>query len=126
MNSQGKLRESSSNDIKGLLNFYEAAQLRTKEDTILEQNLGFVITNLKQFVLAWPHDSLLAKQVKHALEQSLHKGCQRTEARYYISFYEEETSKNEILLKFAKLNHKLLQMLYKKELYHLIRYNNFI
>ena len=119
MDTNGKLKEYLSSDMKGLLSLYEAAQLRTKEDIILEDALAFATTNLKRATL--PVSSSLGKQVKRALEQSLCKGHQRTEARYYMYAYEEDDSKNEILLKLAKLDFKLLQMLHKQELSELSR-----
>jgi hypothetical protein len=120
MDASGKLKESLIGDTNGLLSLYEAAQLRTKEDIILEDALAFVTASLKQAAL--PLSSSLGKQVKRALEQSLWKGHQRTEARYYISAYEEDNSKNGTLLKMAKLDYKLLQMLHRKELCELMRY----
>jgi hypothetical protein len=120
MDANGKLKESLCSDTKGLLSLYEAAQLRTKEDVILEDALAYATANLKQAAL--PLSSSLGKQVKRALEQSLWKGHQRTEARYFLSVYEEDNSRNETVLKLAKLDHKLLQMLHKKELCELLRY----
>ncbi|XP_020551674.1 gamma-cadinene synthase-like [Sesamum indicum] len=52
------------------------------------------------------------------------KGVPRLEARHYISFYERNESKNEILLKLAKLDFNYLQNIYKKELHDLSRWWN--
>lgn len=52
----------------------------------------------------------------HALKQPLHKGILRIEAKHFIYFYEDSPSRNDALLKFAKLDYNLVQMLYKQEL----------
>ncbi|KAL0293610.1 UNVERIFIED_CONTAM: Gamma-cadinene synthase [Sesamum calycinum] len=62
--------------------------------------------------------------VKRALEQPVHRGVPRLEARHYISFYERNEPKNDILLKLAKLDFNYLQNLYKKELHDLSRWWN--
>ncbi|KAG5625888.1 hypothetical protein H5410_011106 [Solanum commersonii] len=78
-----------------------------KED-ILEEALAFSTSYLE---CAAPYlKSPLSKQVTHALEQSLHKSIPRVETRYFISIYEEEECKNDVLLRFAKLDFNLLQI----------------
>ncbi|KAG6395262.1 hypothetical protein SASPL_145903 [Salvia splendens] len=68
--------------------------------------------------------SPLKKQVEHALVQPLHLGIPRVEARIYIEVYEEEENKNETLIKFAKLDFNLLQMLHKEELQQVSRWDD--
>ncbi|KAL0459203.1 UNVERIFIED_CONTAM: Gamma-cadinene synthase [Sesamum latifolium] len=65
--------------------------------------------------------SPLQDQVKRALQHSLHRGVPRIETRHFISFYERDDSKNQLLLKLAKLDFNFLQDLYKKELHELSR-----
>ncbi|XP_015169439.1 vetispiradiene synthase 1-like [Solanum tuberosum] len=118
--AKGKFNESLSNDIKGLLNLYEASHVRTHGEDILEEALAFSTAHLES---AAPHlKSPLSKQVTHALEQSLHKSIPRVETRYFISIYEEEEQKNDVLLRFAKLDFNLLQMLHKQELSEVSRW----
>ncbi|KAK4739456.1 hypothetical protein R3W88_003153 [Solanum pinnatisectum] len=113
-------REIIGNNIRGLLNLYEASHVRTHGDNILEEVLSFSTAYLES---AAPHlKSPLSKQVTHALEQSLHKGIPRVETRYFISIYEEEEFKNDVLLRFAKLDFNLLQMLHKQELSEVLRW----
>lgn len=124
MDTNGKLKNSLGGDIKGLLSLYEAAQLRTKEDIILEDALAFATTSLKHAQATLPlTSSSIGQQVKRALELPLHKGHERTEVRYYISAYEleDDSLRNETLLKLAKLDFNLRQMLHKKELSELSR-----
>ncbi|KAF7125050.1 hypothetical protein RHSIM_Rhsim12G0119900 [Rhododendron simsii] len=52
-----------------------------------------------------PHlSSNLAEQVTHALYQPLQRGIPRVEARHYISVYEKDPSRNEKLLRLAKID----------------------
>ncbi|XP_049372070.1 vetispiradiene synthase 2-like [Solanum verrucosum] len=119
----GKFKESraSDDDVLGLLSLYEASHVRTHGEDILEDALVFSTTHLES---ATPHlNSPLKEQVTHALEQSLHKGIPRVETRFFIcSIYEKEESKNDALLKFAKLDFNLLQMLHKQELAEVSRW----
>ncbi|KAK4739455.1 hypothetical protein R3W88_003152 [Solanum pinnatisectum] len=117
--AKGKFNESLGSDIKGLLNLYEASHVRTHGEDILEEALAFSTAHLESA----PHlKSPLSKQVTHALEQSLHKSIPRVETRYFISIYEEEEHKNDVLLRFAKLDFNLLQMLHKQELSEVSRW----
>ncbi|WMV53479.1 hypothetical protein MTR67_046864 [Solanum verrucosum] len=119
----GKFKESraSDDDVLGLLSLYEASHVRTHGEDILEDALVFSTTHLES---ATPHlNSPLKEQVTHALEQYLHKGIPRVETRFFISsIYEKEESKNDVLLKFAKLDFNLLQMLHKQELAEVSRW----
>uniref|UniRef100_A0A1S3X3E3 5-epiaristolochene synthase n=1 Tax=Nicotiana tabacum TaxID=4097 RepID=A0A1S3X3E3_TOBAC len=117
----GKFKESLASDVLGLLNLYEASHIRTHADDILEDALAFSTIHLESTV---PHlKSPLREQVTHALEQCLHKGVPRVETRFFISsIYEKEKSKNDVLLRFAKLYYNLLQMLHKQELAEVSRW----
>ncbi|KAL0435391.1 UNVERIFIED_CONTAM: Gamma-cadinene synthase [Sesamum radiatum] len=117
-----KFKETLSKDGKGLLSLYEAAHVRIHGEDILEEAIGFTTHHLKRMVREL--DSPLQEQVKRALEQSLHRGVPRIETRHFISFYEKNDSRNELLLKLAKLDFNFLQNLYKKELYELSRWWN--
>ncbi|XP_057772197.1 germacrene A synthase-like [Salvia miltiorrhiza] len=120
MDVKGKFQEGIKSDPKGMLSLYEASYLRTPEETILDDALAFTTATLKS--MAPNLGSPLKKQVVHALEQPLHLGVPRVEARSFISIYEEEEHKNETLIKFAKLDYNLLQMLHKEELRQLSRW----
>nr|QNC49792.1 terpene synthase 10 [Leucophyllum frutescens] len=117
-----KFKETLSTDAKGLLSLFEAAHVRIHGDDILEEAIAFATHHLKRLVdqLVSP----LQDQVKRALEQSLHRGVPRIETRHFISSYEKDGSKNEQLLKLAKLDYNYLQNIYKKELCELMRWWN--
>lgn len=115
----GKLQEGLKSDAKGLLSLYEASHVRTRGETILDDALAFTTASLKS--MAPNLGSPLQKQVVHALVQPLHLGLPRVEAHSFISMYEEEANKNETLIRFAKLDYNLLQMMHKEELQQVSR-----
>ncbi|KAM3282963.1 hypothetical protein P3S67_026608 [Capsicum chacoense] len=121
LDENGKLKESLASDVLGLLSLYEASHVRTHGEDILEDALAFSTTHLES---ATPHlNSPLKEQVTHALEQSLHKGIPRIEIQFFISsIYDKQAIKNDVLLRFAKLDYNMLQMLHKQELAEVSRW----
>ncbi|TKY66664.1 (-)-germacrene D synthase [Spatholobus suberectus] len=97
-----------------MLSLYEAAQLRLHGEEILEEAHNFALIQLTKSITTQLSPSLAA-QVHHSLRQSLRKGIPRLEARYYMSFYQEDPSHDENLLTFAKLDFNMLQELHQKE-----------
>ncbi|KAL0459234.1 UNVERIFIED_CONTAM: Cis-muuroladiene synthase [Sesamum latifolium] len=121
-NDDSKFEETLTSDAKGLLSLYEAANVRIHGEDVLEDAVAFTTRHLNRMVQEL--EPVLQCQVKRALEQPVHRGVARLEARHYISFYERNESKNEILLKLAKLDFNYLQNIYKKELHDLSRWWN--
>ncbi|XP_065870370.1 probable terpene synthase 6 isoform X2 [Euphorbia lathyris] len=118
-NNQGEFEKSLTNDVKGILSLYEATFLGVRGEDILDEALLFTRKHLE--TLSKSEDSLIPnlqkKHIKNALFCSFHQNVNRVEARQYISLYEEDDeSRNETLLKFAKLDFNRLQSLYKEEL----------
>ncbi|KAL0300332.1 UNVERIFIED_CONTAM: Gamma-cadinene synthase [Sesamum calycinum] len=118
----GEFEKTLTSDAKGLLSFYEAANVRIHGEDVLEDAVAFTSHHLNRMVQEL--EPPLQCQVKRALEQPVHRGVPRLEARHYISFYERNEPKNDILLKLAKLDFNYLQNLYKKELHDLSRWWN--
>ncbi|GFS29280.1 terpene synthase 21 [Actinidia rufa] len=120
-NKQGKFQECLIGDVVGILSLYEATHLRVRaEKEILDEALTFTTTHLESMVpnLSNP----IAEHVVHALNQPIHKGLTRLDARRYISFYEQNDSHNKDLLNFAKLDFNLLQKLHQRELSEITRW----
>ncbi|XP_065871945.1 terpene synthase 5-like [Euphorbia lathyris] len=118
-NNQGEFEKSLTNDVKGILSLYEATFVAVRGEDILDEALSFTRKHLE--TLSESEDSLVSnlqkKHIKNALFCSFHQNVNRIEARQYISLYEEDDeSRNETLLKFAKLDFNRLQSLYNEEL----------
>ncbi|KAL1562168.1 (-)-germacrene D synthase [Salvia divinorum] len=119
---EGKFQDDLQSDAKGLLSLYEASYLRTRGETILDDALAFTTATLKS--MAPNLGSPLKEQVVHALVQPLHLGIPRVEARSFISVYEEKEQKNETLMKLAKIDYNLLQIIHKEELSEISRWDD--
>ncbi|GFP81463.1 vetispiradiene synthase 1 [Phtheirospermum japonicum] len=121
--NNGKFKEILKCDVKGLLSLYEAAHLRYHGETILDEALIFTTLHLESIggQLDLSHN-VMGRQVRHALQQSLQRGIPRVEARNFIALYEEDEAKDESLLRLAKMDFNLVQMLHKKELYEVSRW----
>ncbi|CAA2988682.1 (-)-germacrene D synthase [Olea europaea subsp. europaea] len=103
---QGKFDESLISNLQGLLSLYEAAQFRVFGEETLEEALN---------------DSVSA-QVREALEFPIHKTMTRLGARKFLSIYQEDETRNDKLLDFARLDFNLSQKMYQKELYEITRW----
>nr|WBW04473.1 terpene synthase [Ficus esquiroliana] len=121
-NEQGKFNNALASDAQGMLSLYEASHLMVHGEPILEEALAFTTTHLQSLTTSSRLSPFLAAQVKHALNQPIRKGLPRVEARRYISMYEENTSHNEVLLNFAKLDFNVLQKMHQKELRDITRW----
>ena len=106
-------------DVEETLSLYEAAHVRFNDEKILQEAADFTRRYLSSREVEL--DSHLKDRVKRALERPLHRDVPIVYARIFISIYEKDPSRNELLLKLAKLNFNFLQMLYKKELSQLSR-----
>ncbi|TMW85527.1 hypothetical protein EJD97_022993 [Solanum chilense] len=120
--NNGEFKKTLVTNTKGLLSLYEATHVRKHGDDILEDALVFAKFHLEKITNVHTLDSTLEKQVTHALMQSLHRGIPRAEAHFNISIYEECESRNEKLLRLAKLDYNLLQVLHKEELCELTQW----
>ncbi|XP_057987343.1 probable terpene synthase 6 [Hevea brasiliensis] len=112
--SDGGFKKTISSDVEGLLSLYEATFLSVHGEDILDEALAFTRQRLE--TLAAQSSPRLAKRISNALLRPFHQGIERLEARQYICFYEGDESRNETLLKFAKLDYSRLQCLYKQKL----------
>ncbi|KAG8479382.1 hypothetical protein CXB51_029133 [Gossypium anomalum] len=110
----GNFKESLIGDVKGMLELYEAAHFQLHGESILEEALSFTTFHLKlaESMVDYP----LSTQISNALKRPLRKSLPRLIARSYISIYEGYVTQDENLLKFAKLDFKILQHLHKKEI----------
>ncbi|GFS44690.1 terpenoid cyclases/Protein prenyltransferases superfamily protein [Actinidia rufa] len=122
--SNGNFKETLTNDIMGMLSLYEATYLKIHgEEDVLDKAHAFAKAHLESMASHGVLSPFVAEQVMHALIQPLHRGVQRVEARHYISVYEKDDSRDEKLLRLAKIDFNRLQMLHKQELCHVSRWD---
>ncbi|XP_073057132.1 germacrene A synthase-like [Primulina eburnea] len=117
--ADNKFFTSLESDIKGLLSFYEATDVRIQGENVLEEAVAFTTCHLNN-ILTSQADFSVREKVSQTLEKSIHCGVPIAVARYYIPIYEKEESNDKLLVRLAKLNFRYLQNLYQTELSHLI------
>lgn len=116
----GEFYANLASDVQGMLSLYEATFLSIPGEDILDDAQAFTTKHLRSLVthLSPP----LALQVERALCISLWNGVERVHARQYISVYEDDNSRIETLLEFAKLDFNIVQLFHKFELLQLSGY----
>ncbi|KAL5737832.1 hypothetical protein ACOSP7_030593 [Xanthoceras sorbifolium] len=111
---QGKLKEYLLDDVHGMLCLYEAAHLGIRGEDVLDEDLAFTASHLESMVSHVTPQ--LAEQIIRSLNRPICRNLPRLEAKYYIGIYSGDDSKNQTLLKFAKLDFNMLQVQHQKEL----------
>ncbi|MFS7963155.1 putative lyase [Helianthus anomalus] len=105
--SSGEFKEDIAMDVRGLISFYESAQLRIRGESILDEAIEFTETRLKT-IQKTLQPSTLAQQVKHVLEGPYNRGHPMLDARKYLVNFEEEISRFDSLLTLAKVHFNYL------------------
>nr|WAB71041.1 (-)-bornyl diphosphate synthase [Mentha longifolia] len=124
-NKKGDFESSLGEDMKGLLELYEASFLLTHGEETLEQARVFS-TNLLQKKLDDGEimDEHLLNLVRHSLRLPLHWSVQRPNARWFIDACAKKRleNTNPILLELAKLDFNIVQAAHQQELKHVSRW----
>ncbi|XXG83044.1 hypothetical protein AAC387_Pa10g0899 [Persea americana] len=111
---EGKFKRTLAGDTRSLLSLYEAAHMVTHGENILDEAIAFTREHLNS---ALPHlNPPFSTLVELALELPLRKRIERLKTSYYISIYQEDKDRSDILLEFAKRDFNLLQLLHQEEL----------
>ncbi|XXG83105.1 hypothetical protein AAC387_Pa10g0940 [Persea americana] len=111
---QGRFKRTLAGDTRSLLGLYEAAHMGTHGENILDEAIAFTREHLN---LALPClNPPFSTLVELALELPLRKRIERLQTSYYISIYQEDKDRSDILLQFAKRDFNLLQLLHQQEL----------
>ncbi|KAK3205220.1 hypothetical protein Dsin_019266 [Dipteronia sinensis] len=114
MDDDGKFKEFVSKDAEGMLSLYEAAHLRVDGEDVLEEAIALTKAHLPSLAdKSSPH---VAKHIFNALEMPFHKGIPRLERYQYISYYQQDQHRNQLLLNFAKTDFNQLQLLHQQEI----------
>ncbi|CAN6825794.1 unnamed protein product, partial [Brassica oleracea] len=114
--SNGDFKETLKDDPRGILSLYEAAHLRTTKDYILNEALSFTSSHLESLIAGGTCPPHLSMHIQNALYLSQRWNMEMLVAVKYISFYEQEEDHDEMLLKFAKISFKLLQLQHIQDL----------
>ncbi|CAL1358242.1 unnamed protein product [Linum trigynum] len=119
-NSEGKFKEWLARDEQGLLSLYEASHIAFNGEDILDEALSFTTKSLKSMLEHNKINPSFHKQIDFALRIPAWKCVPRSLARHSIdNFYLEDSTQNQKLLKFAKLDFNMVQKLHQEELYEL-------
>lgn len=110
----GTFTSDLTNDPKGLLSLYNAANLLNHNEEILEEALRFARQHLE--LIQSGLNSPLAEQVGRSLRIPLPRALKRLETVSYIPEYSVDPRYNPSILELAKLDFNLLQHLHQKEL----------
>ncbi|KAH6818181.1 hypothetical protein C2S51_001784 [Perilla frutescens var. frutescens] len=118
VDKDNKLKQSLCGDIEGLLSLYEASHVRIYDENILEEAVVFTTHHLSNVLPEL--ESPIKEKVQQALDYPLHKSVAILNLRFYISIFEKEVdSRDELLLRLAKLNFNFLTNIYRNELFQL-------
>ncbi|KAK1407625.1 hypothetical protein QVD17_39245 [Tagetes erecta] len=110
----GEFKEDITKNVRGMVSFYESAQLRIRGESILDEANVFTESKLK--TIEKTLQGTLAQQVKHVLERPYNRGHPMVEARRFLLDFEEEISSHDSLVLLAKAHFNYLQLLQKEEL----------
>ncbi|KAL4296903.1 hypothetical protein GQ457_12G026080 [Hibiscus cannabinus] len=115
-NDDGMFKEELASNTKGIISLYEACQWGMHQEHILDEALTFTTLHLESLLSSRSCPDHLREYIGNALKFPYHKGMPRLESKQYISYYGNEESRNDLLLKFAKYDFNRVQMLHQKEL----------
>ncbi|KAI5604244.1 hypothetical protein BDE02_01G275300 [Populus trichocarpa] len=119
---QGNFKNCLRDDVKGMLNLYEASYYLVNGESILEEARDFSEKHLKEYSKEQNEDHYLSLLVNHSLELPLHWRMQRMEARWFIDAYGRKRDLNPILLEFAGLDFNMVQAKYQEDIRHASRW----
>ncbi|KAJ6854528.1 terpene synthase 10 [Populus alba x Populus x berolinensis] len=114
---QGNFRACNiHDDLKGMLNLYEASYFLVEGENILEDARDFTTKNLENYVKKCNPTEYLSELVSHALELPLAWRMLRLEAHWFINLYETKTDMEPVLLELAKLDFNMVQAVHQEDL----------
>ncbi|KAL8234110.1 hypothetical protein R6Q59_020210 [Mikania micrantha] len=88
--SMGEFKDDITQDVRGMISFYESAHLSIRGESILDEALALI--EIKQKTIEQTLQGNLAQQVKHVLDRPFNRGHPMVEARRYLLDFEEEIS----------------------------------
>ncbi|XP_058220233.1 probable terpene synthase 9 isoform X1 [Rhododendron vialii] len=116
----GNFKEGLSKDAEGLMSLYEASHYGMQCEIDLEAARTFSVKHLNS--LTGKMEIELAEQIQQSLECPVRWRMPRLEARNFIDLYESDSSRNPLLLEFAKLDYNLVQSVHQQEVQELAKW----
>ncbi|RVW14372.1 (3S,6E)-nerolidol synthase 1 [Vitis vinifera] len=112
--TEGKLQEKLSEDIKGLMGLYEASQLCIKGEDILEEIGNFS----SQLLNAWNthNDHSQARIVRNTLGHPHHKSLARFMAKSFLSDFQGTDGWVNVFRELAKMDFNVVKSIHQKEM----------
>ncbi|XP_034691748.1 (3S,6E)-nerolidol synthase 1-like [Vitis riparia] len=112
--TEGKLQEKLSEDIKGLMGLYEASQLCMKGEDILEEIGNFS----SQLLNAWNthNDHSQARIVRNTLGHPHHKSLARFMAKSFLSDFQGNDGWVNVFRELAKMDFNVVKSIHQKEM----------
>ncbi|KAL0399292.1 UNVERIFIED_CONTAM: Germacrene-D synthase [Sesamum radiatum] len=120
VDDEGNFKDSLIKNVEGMLELYEAAHFGVSGEEILDKALELSSSYLQSFPSHT--SSSLSALVNVALEFPIRKNLIRLAAKKFISIYQEDASRNEMLLNFAKIDFNIVQKIHQKELSDITRW----
>nr|QEV81846.1 terpene synthase 7 [Prunella vulgaris] len=114
VDKDNKLDESLISDVEGLLSLHEAAHVRIHDENVLEEAIVFTTHHLNHMLSHL--ESPLKEKVQQTLTYPFHKTLGILNCRFHIESYQNDDSRDELVLKLAKLNFNFMQNCFRKEL----------
>ncbi|CAN1855168.1 Alpha-farnesene synthase [Linum perenne] len=110
-------------DIKGLVELYEASHLGSEIEDILEEANLFSTRILKsEYLRLCQHDKTLARSVAHALELPIHWRVEWFDVKWHIDTSENKRNVHKALVDLAKVNFNVVQSGLQKDLKQISRW----
>ncbi|RVW58702.1 (3S,6E)-nerolidol synthase 1, chloroplastic [Vitis vinifera] len=121
--TEGKLQEKLSEDIKGLMGLYEASQLCIKGEDILEEIGNFS----SQLLNAWNthNDHSQARIVRNTLGHPHHKSLARFMAKSFLSDFQGTDGWVNVFRELAKMDFNVVKSIHQKEMLQMVERSRF-
>ncbi|KAI3501079.1 hypothetical protein L1887_28937 [Cichorium endivia] len=116
MDECGHFKKFLSKDVQGMLALYEATYMSVEGEKVLDDALEFTKLHLGNIAKDPSYDASLRIQIKESLKRPLRRRLPRLEALRYIHIYQQKASRDDTLVKLAKLDYNMLQSMHQREL----------
>ncbi|KAM7276992.1 hypothetical protein ACFE04_018858 [Oxalis oulophora] len=112
-------KEKYYEDINGILELFEASELNSERESVLDKARSFSIRDLKEIKKNRSFrdiNNINEERVDRVLTLSSHKRVSWFEVKWHMKLYEEDKNMNPALLRLAKLNFNITQAAHQNDL----------